>query len=123
MTDIYLINTIGNFLVNQSFWIILSIMADKASKEESLDQLLDEKMDGLADGLNTKLLPTLTQKIIDMVEKTMADLIAESIRKEVQPMVDKLKVIYDENRSLKQRLDQVETQLRFSNLVFHFGKM
>ena len=91
-------------------------MACKASKEESFDQLLEEKMDGLVDRLETKLLPTLIQKIIEMVEKTMADLIAEAIRRELQPMVDKLKVIYDENRSLKQRLDQIETQLMSSNL-------
>ena len=54
-----------------------------------------------------------------MVEKKMSDLVAEAVKKELQPIVEKVKVISDENRTLKQRLDQVETQLRSSNLVIH----
>ena len=53
----------------------------------------------------------------------MSELVAEAVKKELQPIVEKVftlkSLISDENRTLKQRLDQVETQLRSSNLVIH----
>ena len=96
-------------------------MARKTSKQdENLDHLLDEKtVEGLADRLKTKLLPDLIQKISEKVEKSVVDLIGEAIKKQLQPLMERIKIISEENKNLRGRVDQLETQLRSNNLVIH----
>ena len=96
-------------------------MARKTSKQdENLDHLLDEKtVEGFADRLKTKLLPDLIQKISEKVEKSVVDLIGEAIKKQLQPLMERIKIISEENKNLRGRVDQLETQLRSNNLVIH----
>ena len=79
-------------------------MAQKTSKQdENLDHLLDEKtVEGLADRLKTKLLPDLIQKISEKVEKSVVDLIGEAIKKQLHPLMERLKIISEENKNLRE---------------------
>ena len=76
----------------------------------------------MADRIKTKLLPDIIQKISEQVEKSMINLVGEAIKNNfvlLLPLLERIKIISEENKNLRGRVDQLETQLTSNNLVIH----
>ena len=85
-----------------------------------MDLLTENKtIESLADKIKGKILPDLELSIREMLKESMMELVVKTLQSEIKPIVDKLKFLTEENRTLQLRVDQLETQMRSGNLVFH----
>ena len=85
-----------------------------------MDMLMEGRtIESLAEKIKGKILPELDLSIREMLRESVMEIVAETLKNEIKPIVDRLKFLTEENRALQFRVDQLETQMRGNNLVFH----
>ena len=89
-------------------------------QEEVLDLLMEGKtIEALSDKIKEKILPSLEHGIKEMMKNLMLETVTKLIKDEIKPLVDKIKSITEENKTLQIRVDRLEMQLRSNDLVIH----